>query len=320
MQPALETERFYFAGQPQHRLAILCALAIANGYTQPFARFRIDNLDVAGESLSVELAAAKNLHGCQIHRGGSEHSKPARDRVEQHQEVGNDKHLPGTPNREELGRERTREIELPAGLEILKAARKLDDPMAPVDERRIHLCPLAAEHAQHHAIAAGQRDVGERERGQHCGLELAVARRKPHRRTRIDEDVGEQVFLFLEKLDVEFVAAPVESPIDVAEVVARRVMAIVVELERRAALGRQVHAPPQPGIALAGSDPELFEPGKKSRRKLIRQSEHCYVRGFLSRFITCSRIDSEVTLSASAWKLSNRRWRRHGTIASSMSS
>src|ERR1700726_3840675 len=97
-------------------------------------------------------------------------------------------------------------------------------------------------------------------------------------------------------------------------------MAVVVELERRPALGPQGPATTQPGIALAGSDPELFEPGKKSRRKLIGQSEHCYVRGFLSRFITCSRIDSEVTLSASAWKLSSRRWRRHGMMASSMSS
>src|SRR5713101_195809 len=35
-----------------------------------------------------------------------------------------------------------------------------------------------------------------------------------------------------------------------------------------------MHAPAQPGIALAGSDPELFEPGKKSRRELVRQSEH----------------------------------------------
>src|SRR5258708_27935859 len=35
-----------------------------------------------------------------------------------------------------------------------------------------------------------------------------------------------------------------------------------------------MHAPAQPRVSVASSDRELFEPGEKSRRKLIRQAEH----------------------------------------------
>src|SRR6266849_6128169 len=51
-------------------------------------------------------------------------------------------------------------------------------------------------------------------------------------------------------------------------------MSIIVELERRTALGRQMHPTAKTRVALAGPDPELFEPGEKPRREFIGQSEH----------------------------------------------
>ncbi len=89
------------------------------------------------------------------------------------------------------------------------------------------------------AIEVGQGDVGQR--GGDLPGEVELRRlAERHAPRAVQQEVDVQVFLFLEPLQQQLVVAGVEVPVEVAEVVAGRVLAVVGELDAAA----QLHRPP----------------------------------------------------------------------------
>ncbi len=167
--------------------------------------------------------------------------------------------LAGAANRDQLAGERGREIDFAAGLDGGEAAPEIDDAMATIDEGGRRRRAASGDDADHHAIAGGQGDVGNREGGRDGGLELTVALGEAHRSAGVDEDVGEEVFLFLEELDVELVGTAIEAPVDIAEVVAVGIVAEIVELEGGAAAWGQMIALAQARELAPRLDAQLVE-------------------------------------------------------------
>src|SRR5579864_1928959 len=72
------------AREPQQRLAISLTLAWAHRNPYALAALSVDNLDVAIQTLAVELGGAEDLHRAHVHICGSEEPEPALDRIYQH--------------------------------------------------------------------------------------------------------------------------------------------------------------------------------------------------------------------------------------------
>ena len=95
------------------------------------------------------------------------------------------------------------------------------------------------------AIEVREADVRQRGADLHRVVQLRQRRADRHRVRDVDQDVDVEVFFFLEQAQQQLVEAAVEVPVDVAEVVAARVRAVIGELDARAdfaraALGAQV--------------------------------------------------------------------------------
>src|SRR6516225_3443281 len=201
VQTALEAERADLAGEPHHRLLVLLTLADPQRDPHPLAGFGVDYFDIALESMPLKLTTPKNLHGSEVHRCCQEQTEPFSHRVEHHQKIGDDEDLPCAPNGKHLAGEDLREVVLSTRRDLAKLARQLHNSMTSVHECGCQPA-VTAEHPNHYAVARSQRDVSERQRGCHRVLKLAVTRRIGHRCAGIEEYVRQQVFFFLEQLDV----------------------------------------------------------------------------------------------------------------------
>src|SRR5690606_26664631 len=75
----------------------------------------------------------------------------------------------------------------------------------------------------------------------------------------VDDEVEGEVFLLAEELEEEAVHAGEDVPVDVAEVIAGDVLAVVVELDGSAAFFRAAFAGELPGEDLPGEEVEAVE-------------------------------------------------------------
>src|SRR5216684_2605781 len=169
------------AREPQERLAVSLALARAHRNPYALAAFGVDNFDVAIQTLPVKLGGAEDLHRAHVHICGSEEPEPTLDRIYQHEKVGNQEDLARPLERDHFTRHRRGQIDLTVGSDGIEIARQLDDSMAPVDEGGRWRRTAAAEHANHDAVAGGQRNVRNGKSGGDGYLEFAVALRVAHR-------------------------------------------------------------------------------------------------------------------------------------------
>src|SRR5262249_43247529 len=108
-----------------------------------------------------------------------------------------------------LARQRRGKIEFTTWLNPSKMPAQLHYTMASIDENRRRGLAFPREHPHHHAVARSESHVCDRQRRRHRRFELAIALRVAHRRTGVQENVGEKIFLFFEKLYVVFVGPAV---------------------------------------------------------------------------------------------------------------
>ena len=104
---------------------------------------------------------------------------------------------------------------------------------------------FAVERDQAHAVLLMQHQVGQR-RGRALGVFQLRHRRRvalvAHALAGVQQQVADQVRLFLELLQVVLVGAAEDLPIEIAEVVAGRVLAVLGELDREAVERAAMHA------------------------------------------------------------------------------
>ncbi len=149
------------------------------------------------------------------------------------EEVGDDDDdaLAGVPDGELAGRRG--QVARAGGLELVEV---LDDPphLRPAADAVQPLVEPGAEGVDQDAVVVHQPD--ERQRRGHL---LAVAQlgrsAEIHRQAGVEQRVDVQVFLLEEQLQEELVEPAVDVPVDVPQVVADGVIAMLGELDRRAA-------------------------------------------------------------------------------------
>src|SRR5262249_2211779 len=135
--------------------------------------------------------------------------------------------------------------------------------------------------------------------------------------------VDRQVLFLLEQPQQQLVEAAVEVPVDVAHVVAERVVAVVGELDAGAGLARAPLGADAPGEQLLRHQVEVLELLQElvaEEAVPVRESSfgHYLVSGTLSRISATTA--SVATPSASPSKLRIRRWRSAGAATLRMSS
>ena len=81
----------------------------------------------------------------------------------------------------------------------------------------------------------------------------------------VENEVKSQAGLFLVLLDVELVAASEDTPVDVAGVHARGILAVLGELDREPLVGRPVHAAEEPLDRCARGEPQVFQTTQRGR-------------------------------------------------------
>ncbi len=91
-------------------------------------------------------------------------------------------------------------------------------------------------------IVICQNDIGERQRYVGGGQIFFFARGKRHRGAGVDEDVSEQIDFLAEDFNIKPIGARVDAPVEIAQIVARRVAPIVGKFQARAAPRRGVAA------------------------------------------------------------------------------
>src|SRR5262249_44365123 len=94
----------------------------------------------------------------------------------------------------------------------------------------------AIERQDRDAIEMGQTDVAERRRDAARLIEL---RRLAHRLARIDEEINRKVLLLVEQSQEQLAESLVGLPVDLPEIVAGRVAAVIRELESSSAFARK---------------------------------------------------------------------------------
>ena len=98
-----------------------------------------------------------------------------------------------------------------------------------------------------------------------------LGRWKGHGCAGIDKDVGEEIDLFAEQFYVQPVAASIDTPIEVAKIIPRRVSPVIGEFQTGAPPGGGV----VPGVAaqelFSCPQPESFQLAEELRRKWLRQ-------------------------------------------------
>ncbi len=152
---------------------------------------------------------------------------------------------------------RARSVELALRLEPFQELEQRQNAGLAARERKVG-DDVAGERDDRHAVEVGECDIGQR-RGHLAGIVELDRIAEGHAPRAVEQDVDVQVFLFLEPLEQELVVPGEDVPVEVAEVVARGVLAVVGELDAAA----ELHRPPL-GQQLAPEHPardqrEVFE-------------------------------------------------------------
>ena len=116
-------------------------------------------------------------------------------------------------------------------------------------------------------VMVGQDHVGKGEADMTGRREFLRDGGEGHGAAGIDKKIDKEVHLFAEELDIEPVAAGKNSPVDVAYIVARRVPAVVGELETGPPARRRVTPRPATEKLLARSEPQGLQTIEKVRGK-----------------------------------------------------
>ena len=124
------------------------------------------------------------------------------------------------------------------GLQPFQKSQQRQDAGLAACEREL-LDGVLGERHHENAVEIDQRDVGQRRRQLPGEIELAAAA-EAHAVRAIEQDVDVQVLLFLEALEQQVAVAGVDVPVEIPEVVAGRVLAVVGELDPAA----ELHRPP----------------------------------------------------------------------------
>ena len=164
--------------------------------------------------------------------------------------------------------------------------------------------------AQAHLVALPREQVRERAGADGGVLELGH-RAAPvrHAAARVDHQERAQVRLHLEALDVVLVELGKRPPVDVADLVARRVFLVLGELHGLTVVGALVQPGEHAFHHLARRHLERAEPREQRRQERLRG---CHA--FVSRK-SSAITRRESTPSASAWKFVSTRWRRTGSAS-----
>src|SRR6185437_10958662 len=142
----------------------------------------------------------------------------------------------------------------------------------------------------------------------------------PHRGADVDQQIDRQVLVFLEQAHRAALEPAEEIPVQVAQVVAGRVVAMVGELEPGPDAPAAPHAVRAPGGRAADGERQRFELAQESRvesalgRRRLRRAERTRRRHGISgsRVSNLPTSASAVIPSASPSKLSSTRWRKAG--------
>src|SRR6266404_9318278 len=119
---------------------------------------------------------------------------------------------------------------------------------------------------QANRIALQVEEVSERTRQRVSILIYGVRKRAvAHRAAVIDQEVAAQIGLILEFFDVKPIAAGVEAPIEVAQVVARTVLTILGELDGKAVVGAAVQSVPETFNNHFGAQLKVFDRHQSER-------------------------------------------------------
>src|SRR5207253_11350367 len=132
------------------------------------------------------------------------------------------------------------------------APTALTDPTPYQRKHLIWSIAAAAHHPDHRPDAGAQSDIGHRQCRCPRSFEFMATGRTSHRAARVEKNVREQVLLLFKQLDVKLIGAAVETPIDIAEVIAHRIVPKVAEFQRGAAPWRQMGAFAQTCILAPG--------------------------------------------------------------------
>jgi hypothetical protein len=156
-------------------------------------------------------------------------------------------------------------------------------------------------------------EVGDRGRERGPVAELRHRPAEAHGRRAVEEDVAAGVRVRVVLLHVLSVRLGERLPVEVLEVVARRVGPVLGELDRESVVRRRVETRDEALDDPAGDEPEAVEPGQGVGREELARGSHQLGRSFASGSFTSSRsramIDSDVRPSASALKFVKTRWR-----------
>src|SRR5712692_5165432 len=115
-----------------------------------------------------------------------------------------------------------------------------------------------------HVVMVGEDHVGEGKRNVTRRRKLFLRRRESHRTAGIDKEIGEEIHLFAKELHVETVGAGEDPPIEIADVIPRRIAPVIGELQTGSPARREVIARADPQDLLARAEPE----GLKTIQKL----------------------------------------------------
>src|SRR5512137_92197 len=213
--------------------------------------------------------------------------------------------------------DRRREPGLPARLERLEG---LEDGvhLGGLGPGRERPGDLPGEDGEPGGVLLPDEQVGERA-GQRAGVaELGEPLLGPavaHRAGGVDDEPGPEVGLLLEALHVVLVELAVGLPVDVAQLVAGRVLLVLAELHRLTVVRAAVQAGEH---ALRGGAHPQAQPGQAGQHRGVEQPPaglgHFAVSSSRS---TTSRLD---TPSLSARKLAMTRWASTGRASSRTSS
>ena len=136
-----------------------------------------------------------------------------------------------------------------------------------------HVLRLAAERATERengdAIQMREADVAQRGRNPARLVELG---RLGHRSRRVDEQIDRQVLLLVEQTQEQPVQTLIGLPVDVPEVVARRVLPVIGELEPAATLAREPIRPILARKRLLRDDVQVLELLEKV---VFKSQSHC---------------------------------------------
>ena len=171
------------------------------------------------------------------------------------EEIGDDDREPALARPRRELREGAAEIRVAGRLHLLEQVEDAKDPALAAARHRF-VVQAGAERQNRHAIQVREADVAEP--GDDASR-LVEFRRLDHRPAGVEKQVDRQVLLFVEQPEQQPVQALVGLPVDVAEVVAGRILAVIGELQPAPALARQPVGAILPGERALRDDVQVLE-------------------------------------------------------------